>query len=89
MVGSAKFPAVGKVDGDHFSGFSPAVHKSSGQGLDQFSVFGVRDAAVAGRIHDGSLVRCAAAGCQDGVMNKAALRVSLELGAQHAERIVA
>ena len=89
MVGGAEFPGVTEKDGDDFSGLEAGGDKAAGQGFDGLSVFGIGDAAVGGSIDDGGLAGEAAAALEDEVVDETAMRVGVELGAEHAEAIVA
>jgi hypothetical protein len=89
VIGGAEFPAVTKKDGDDFTWLEAGGDESAGEGLDDVFVFCVRDAAVAGSIDDGGLGGKAAAALEDEVVDETAMRVGVELGAEHAEAIVA
>src|ERR1700690_186577 len=88
MIEGAELPAVGQIDGDDFARLQASGDKGAGELLDQLCVVGVRDAALAGGVDEGGLVGETGAGFEDDVVDEAAVRVGVELGAEHAEWIV-
>jgi hypothetical protein len=84
MVGSAELPGVGEKDGDDFAGFEADGDESAGQRFNHLAVFSVGEATIAGSVDDGGLTGNVAAAFEDEVVDKAAARVGVELGAEHA-----
>ena len=70
VVGDGEFPGIREKDGDDFSGFESGGDESAGEGFDEFSVFGIGEATVAGGIDERGLVGNAAAGLQHDVVNE-------------------
>ena len=83
---SAEFPGVRKEDGGDFAGLEAGGNQAAGEGLDGVSVFGVGQAAAAGGVDQRGLRRIAAAGVEHEFVHEQVMRVSVELGAQHARK---
>jgi hypothetical protein len=83
VVGGAKFPRVGQIDGQHFTGPQSGSNQAARQAFYGFAIFRVGEAA--GRrtrsVHHGKLPAKTAAGLKDGVVEENAVGISVETGA--------
>jgi len=87
VIGDRELPGVGEKDRDDFAGLEPRGDESASEGLNVVAVFGVRETAVAGRVNESSFAGNAAAGFQNDVVNEAAGRIGVQLGAKHPGRL--
>ena len=67
-------------------GFRPAAMNPRARRFDDFSIFRVGEAAAAGAVDDGGLVREALAAIENQVVHEAVVRIGVELGAEHGRR---
>ncbi len=83
MVSRAELPGIGQINGEDLVGPHAGGDKSAGQRFHDLSVFGIGDTAIAGGIKEGGFLGKAAAGFENKVVHKAALRIGVEAGAEH------
>ena len=79
VIGDCKFPGVGQEDGDDLPGSKPGGDQAAGERLDQFGIFRIREATIAGSIDKRSFAGIAAATLQNKVVNEKAGRIGVEL----------
>ena len=68
-------------------GLQSSGDEATSERFDCISVFGVGEAAFAGGIDEGDLLRVTPAGGEDQIVEEEVVRVGVELGAEHAGTI--
>src|SRR5437764_15322160 len=86
MECTAKLPPVRQEDGDYFARLYASVDEATGKGFDRLAVLRESHPAAAGSVDQSRLRRVQPAGIEHKIVQKKVVRVSVELGAQHAAR---
>jgi hypothetical protein len=83
VITDGELPGVGEKDRNHFSGSESGGDEAAGKGFDQAAIFRESETAIAGSVNQCCLPVVMLAALQDNVVNEAAGRISIELGAKH------
>src|ERR1700680_217449 len=88
VIGSAEFPGVWQEDGDNLPRAQSSGDQAASERFDCISVFGIGEAASAGGIDEGDLLRVVPAGGEDQIVEEEVGRVGVGLGAARVGAIM-